>query len=109
MIRLTREHLVMKALAALGELAHQNSAGPIRPGMAIRFALAYLYSVSDGIARAVGITLTVEIEERLSDMACSHEERQRRIAHREAMARARANVWKPIANDDQQPPCDLSG
>lgn len=44
--KLTGEHLVFKALVALDEVIEESRNGPIRPSFAVRFACAYLYSVS---------------------------------------------------------------
>lgn len=47
-MRIDREHLVFKALCALSEIVEQCGAGPVSPSLALRFSLAYLFSVSDG-------------------------------------------------------------
>lgn len=46
-MKLEREHLIFKALVALDQAIEQSGTGPIEPSHALRFALAYLYSVSD--------------------------------------------------------------
>jgi hypothetical protein len=47
-MRFDRNHLTFKALCALDEAIDQCDAAPIRPTFALRFALAYLFAVSDG-------------------------------------------------------------
>jgi hypothetical protein len=47
-MRFERDHLNFKALCALDEAIDQCDAGPIEPTFALRFALAYLFAVSDG-------------------------------------------------------------
>ena len=42
------ERLATKALLALEKIARQADSGPLRPSLAVRFALAYLFSISDG-------------------------------------------------------------
>lgn len=43
-----REHLIFKALAALGEVCDASREGPVRPSLLIRFNLAYLYAHGHG-------------------------------------------------------------
>lgn len=45
-MRLSRDHLTFKALAALDEAA--EATGPVPKSFALRFALAYLYAISTG-------------------------------------------------------------
>lgn len=47
-MRFDRDQLTFKALCALDEAIDQCEAVPIRPTFALRFALAYLFAVSDG-------------------------------------------------------------
>ena len=47
-MRFERDHLVFKALCALDEAIDECHALPIRPTFALRFALAFLFAVSDG-------------------------------------------------------------
>ena len=47
-MRFDRDQLVFKALCALDEAADACHAGPVKPTFALRFALAFLYAVSDG-------------------------------------------------------------
>ena len=47
-MRFDRDHLIFKALCALDEAIDQCDTAPIKPGFALRFALAYLFAVSDG-------------------------------------------------------------
>lgn len=47
-MRFDRDQLAFKALCALDEAIDACDAGPIKPTFALRFALAYLYAVSDG-------------------------------------------------------------
>ena len=47
-MRFDRDHLTFKALCALDEAIDQCDAAPIKPTFALRFALAYLFAVSDG-------------------------------------------------------------
>ncbi len=42
------DRLTTKALLALEEVAQQADREPVRPSLAVRFALAYLFSISDG-------------------------------------------------------------
>jgi len=42
-MRFTPEHLTYKALCAVSEIAELSKAGPVKPSMALRFALAFLY------------------------------------------------------------------
>jgi hypothetical protein len=117
-MRFTKEQLAFKALVVLSEAAEQCHVAPIRPSVGIRFALAYLYAVSErhdrafhdtfwevvqdaqqaayshemgnylrytqawstmrGVARAAGIELTAEMEQRLRDM--HHGSRDKRAA-----------------------------
>jgi hypothetical protein len=50
-MRFEREVLINKALAALDEAIEQCREEPIKPGAALRFALAFLYACSDGDRR----------------------------------------------------------
>ena len=43
-----RQHLIVKAMRALMEVADSSGAGPIAPTLSVRFTLAFLYAVSDG-------------------------------------------------------------
>lgn len=43
-----RDQLVFKALCALDEVVEQARVAQVKPTFAVRFALAYLYAVSDG-------------------------------------------------------------
>ncbi len=47
-MRFDRDQLAFKALCALDEAIDNCDAGPIKPSFALRFALAYLFAVSDG-------------------------------------------------------------
>lgn len=47
-MHIASERLTTKALLALEEVAVLADKGPVRPSLAVRFALAYLYSVSSG-------------------------------------------------------------
>lgn len=47
-MRFDRDHLTFKALCALDEAIDLCDAAPIEPTFALRFALAYLFAVSDG-------------------------------------------------------------
>ena len=47
-MRFDRDQLTFKALCALDEAINQCDAAPIKPTFALRFALAYLFAVSDG-------------------------------------------------------------
>lgn len=47
-MRLTREQLTYKALCVAHDAMRQAQAGPVAPTPGLRFALAYLYQVSDG-------------------------------------------------------------
>lgn len=47
-MRIDRDHLTFKALCALDEAIDECDSGPIKPTFALRFALAYLFAVSDG-------------------------------------------------------------
>ena len=47
-MRFDRDHLTFKALCALDEAIDQCDTAPIKPSFALRFALAYLFAVSDG-------------------------------------------------------------
>jgi hypothetical protein len=42
-MRFTPEHLTYKALCAVSEIVEQCRAAPVKPSMALRFALAFLY------------------------------------------------------------------
>lgn len=46
-MRVDRDQLVFKALCALEEAREQSRQGRVPPTFALRFALAYLYSVGD--------------------------------------------------------------
>ena len=48
MMGFDRDQLIFKALCALDEAADACHAEPLRPTFALRFALAFLYAVSDG-------------------------------------------------------------
>lgn len=43
-----QDRLTTKALLALEEVTRSAEAGPVSPSLAVRFALAYLYSVGGG-------------------------------------------------------------
>ncbi|WP_019833749.1 hypothetical protein [Sphingomonas sp. PR090111-T3T-6A] len=43
-----RDHLIFKALVALDEVHNQAGEAPMEPSHAVRFVLAWLYSISDG-------------------------------------------------------------
>ncbi len=47
-MRIPSDRLTTKALLALEEVARQADREPVRPSLAVRFALAYLYSVGSG-------------------------------------------------------------
>ncbi len=47
-MRFDRDQLTFKALCALDEAIDQCDAAPVKPTFALRFALAYLFAVSDG-------------------------------------------------------------
>ena len=47
-MRFERDHFTFKALCALDEAIDQCNVAPIKPTFALRFALAYLFAVSDG-------------------------------------------------------------
>ena len=47
-MRFDRDHLVFKALCALDQAIADCDDAPIKPSFALRFALAYLFAVSDG-------------------------------------------------------------
>ena len=47
-MRIDRAHLKFKALCALSEVVDQCDHAPLAPSLALRFALAYLFSISDG-------------------------------------------------------------
>jgi len=114
-----RDQLIFKALVALDEAVDQCGAGPLKPGFALRFALAYLFAVSDGqrdsydgfwhaiqepnerepgsmgsyirssaarrnlngIARSVGLYLSVELDQALSHARKPKEDRHRIEEH----------------------------
>jgi hypothetical protein len=42
-MRFTPEHLTFKALCAVSEIVEQSRPAPVRPTMALRFVLAFLY------------------------------------------------------------------
>ena len=46
-----RDVLVFKALCALDEVVEQARHAPVQPGLAVRFALAYLFAISNGDRR----------------------------------------------------------
>ena len=48
-MRFVRDQLAFKALCALDEAIDACDAGPITLTFALRFALAYLFAVSDGL------------------------------------------------------------
>ncbi len=47
-MRFDRERLIFKALCALDEIVDECRSGPVKATFAMRFALAYLYTVSNG-------------------------------------------------------------
>jgi len=47
-MRIDRDHLKFKAMCALSEVVDQCGHAPVAPSLALRFALAYLFSISDG-------------------------------------------------------------
>jgi hypothetical protein len=47
-MRIDRNTLVFKALCALDEVAIEAGDAPLKPSLSTRFALAFLYAVSDG-------------------------------------------------------------
>lgn len=47
-MRISTERLTTKALLALEEAVQSIKSGPLQPSLAMRFALAFLYSVSNG-------------------------------------------------------------
>jgi hypothetical protein len=51
-MRVSRQRQIFLALCALNEIADQAQAGPIPPSFSFRFALAFLWSCSDGRSRA---------------------------------------------------------
>ena len=51
-MRVSRERQIFLALCAVDEMVEQARAAPIRPSFALRFALAFLWSCSDGRDRA---------------------------------------------------------
>lgn len=47
-MRIGTDKLIVKALTALEQVAHQAQRGPIAPNYALRFTLAYLFAHGDG-------------------------------------------------------------
>jgi hypothetical protein len=52
-MRFAQSHLIFKALCALDEAVEESRQQPVKPSYALRFALAYLYSVSEKDERSV--------------------------------------------------------
>ena len=47
-MRFDRDQLIFKALCAVDEAVDECNHGPLKPTFALRFALAFLFAVSDG-------------------------------------------------------------